>query len=151
MHPTEFVRRHSGFQGQFGIARTEITPPVGIYARNWGAAAQDIAESIHRPLTLTALLIRQSADTEPLILIDADLGWWRSLQLFHSFRQRILDQAGLQKCRFVFALTHSHATAPLMEPDAALPSTEPIGPWIETIVIKTIDLIRQAGETLFDG
>src|SRR5512134_158465 len=37
------------------IARCDITPPVGIYHRMWGAATHDRATGVHRPLTATAL------------------------------------------------------------------------------------------------
>src|SRR5690606_13777212 len=40
-----------------GISTGDITPPVGIYHRMWGAALHDRAEGIHRPLTATALLL----------------------------------------------------------------------------------------------
>jgi hypothetical protein len=42
--------RHASFHGRMGIARADITPPIGIFARNWGAAKHDVASSIHRPL-----------------------------------------------------------------------------------------------------
>ena len=29
-----------GFNGIIGVARRDITPPVGIYARQWGATLQ---------------------------------------------------------------------------------------------------------------
>src|SRR5690349_2880943 len=38
-----------------GIARGDITPPVGIYHRMWGAATHDKATGVHRPLLATAL------------------------------------------------------------------------------------------------
>src|SRR6266404_504948 len=38
-----------------GVARGEITPPVGIYHRMWGAAVHDRATGIHRPLMATLL------------------------------------------------------------------------------------------------
>ena len=38
-----------------GFARADITPPVGIYHRMWGAALHDRATGVHRPLTATAL------------------------------------------------------------------------------------------------
>ncbi|HAD58319.1 MAG TPA: alkaline ceramidase, partial [Planctomycetaceae bacterium] len=41
--------QHSASRGRFGIARADITPPVGVYSRCWGAAAHDTADSIHRP------------------------------------------------------------------------------------------------------
>ena len=69
---TELLEQHPGFKGRIGIARDDITPPVGIYSRNWGAAKQDTADSIHRQLTLTALTIASSSGGDPLVLIEAD-------------------------------------------------------------------------------
>src|SRR5438876_11509570 len=68
----------SGFRGLIGVAREDITPPVGIYARCWGAATHETAEGVHRPLTLTCVTFENDAGDGPLALIGADLGWWRS-------------------------------------------------------------------------
>src|SRR5205807_2878379 len=38
-----------------GVAGRDITPPVGIYHRMWGAAVHDRATGVHRPLTATLL------------------------------------------------------------------------------------------------
>src|SRR6516225_7107724 len=38
-----------------GVARGDITPPVGIYHRMWGAAVHDRATAVHRPLLATLL------------------------------------------------------------------------------------------------
>ena len=99
--------RHAAFRGKIGIASGDITPPVGIYSRNWGAAVHDVAESIHRPLTLTALTIAPLTGEPPLVLIDADLGWWRSPELFPRFQQRLLDEFSLDSSQLIFALTHT--------------------------------------------
>jgi len=53
--------RHASFYGQIGIARADITPPVGICARNWGASKHDVARTIHRPMTLTAMTLVPAA------------------------------------------------------------------------------------------
>ena len=85
--PSDFY--HASFHGKIGIARTDITPPVGIYGRNWGAAKHDVADSIHRPLTLTALTLNSLSGGTPLIFVDADLGWWQSdarSALYHTAR-----------------------------------------------------------------
>ena len=29
---------HSSFAGRIGLAKVDITPPIGIYSRSWGAA-----------------------------------------------------------------------------------------------------------------
>ena len=33
----------SSFHGLIGVSRVDVTPPVGIYARSWGAAKHDVA------------------------------------------------------------------------------------------------------------
>ena len=38
----------------FGAATRDVSPPVGIYARTWGAATHEAAEGIHRPFAATA-------------------------------------------------------------------------------------------------
>lgn len=134
-----------------GLGRQDITPPVGIYARNWGAAMHDAAASIHRPLSLTALTIAQSKDAEPLVLIDADLGWWKTLQVFHRVQARILEATGLKPPRLIFAVTHTHAGPPLMEADATLQGSELIEPWIERIIQAAIGAIRSARQTAVEA
>lgn len=141
--------RHSSFHGRFGIARADITPPVGIYNRNWGAAKHDTADSIHRPLTLTAITIAMSDGEDPLVLIDADLGWWRPIEVFRRFRDRLLKEMSINVSRFVFALTHTHAAAPLMDSDPTVKGGEMLGPWLESVSQATVATIRQAQRDTF--
>lgn len=126
------------------MARTDITPPVGIYARNWGAAQHDVAESIHRPLTLTALTLSREDNRSPLVLIDADLGWWRSRTLFQSLRARLLESLSLESSSLIFALTHTHAGVTLTQPDASLPGSELLEAYLEQLVPKAIEAVTQA-------
>ena len=44
-----------------GTARGDITPPVGIYHRMWGAAAHERATGIHRPLLADVLWLEPLA------------------------------------------------------------------------------------------
>src|SRR5512136_1606595 len=59
---------------RFGHARVDITPPVGIYHRMWGAARHDRATGVHRPLTADAMVFGP-VDAEGVALIrgQADL------------------------------------------------------------------------------
>src|SRR5580704_7831253 len=97
--------RHDSFHGWIGIARTDITPPIGVYARNWGAAKHDLAESIHRPLTLTALTLSTTVDGPVQVFVDADLGWWKSLLTAQRFLKRVQDALSLSPANLIFALT----------------------------------------------
>jgi hypothetical protein len=105
------------FVGRAGVARVDITPPVGIYCRNWGAAAHDVARGIHRPLSLTAVALASATGGPPLVLVDADLGWWASAAHEREFRGGILAALGLPAERLLFAVTHTHAAPPLSEPE----------------------------------
>ncbi len=142
--------QHASFQGQIGIARADITPPVGVYARNWGAAKHDVADSIHRPLTLTALAIAAAeTQSEPLVLVDADLGWWKTPGTFSEFHRRVVTALSLDPTRFIFALSHTHAGPPLMQPDPSLPGSDLLQAWMEELVETTIETIRQACASKF--
>src|SRR5438132_11888019 len=71
---------------RLGVARCDITPPVGIYHRMWGAATHERAAGIHRPLTATALVFRahdlpaSPATEQVVIAVDHCLLWAREME-----------------------------------------------------------------------
>lgn len=139
------IRKHSALKARIGLSQIDITPPVGIYARNWGAALHDVASAVHRPLKLTALTIQsQDDDSPPLVLIDADLGWWKTPQAFHRVQSALLAAAGAPATHVAFALSHTHAGPPLMEPDESLPGSHLIGPWMDRLIEGSQYAIRTA-------
>lgn len=141
---------HPSFRGRIGIERVDITPPVGIYARNWGAAKHDVADSIHRPLTLTAMVLSSTSDDRPLVLVDADLGWWKSPDTARKFRAMILNEFSLPEANLIVALSHTHSGPPLMEPDEDLPGSDLLKSWKSELEAKAVDAIRQAMESQFE-
>ncbi len=137
--------RHPAFRGLVGVARSDITPPSGIYARNWGAASHDAAEGVHRPLTLTALAIQARGDSDPLVLVDADAGWWRSIQLERRFRTRLLKALKLDPARLIVALTHTHAAVPLTDQaDPDWRGAELLAADLEQLHQAALDAVTQA-------
>ncbi len=142
---------HPSFHGSIGVARADITPPVGIYARNWGAAKHDTATTIHRPLTLTALTLAVDTDSEPLVLLDADLGWWKTPQTFQTFFDRLLETLELEPTRLLFALSHTHAGPPLMQPDESLSGSGLLREWMEQLFASSVQVVREAMRTAFEG
>ncbi len=143
--------RHDSFHGRIGIARTDITPPVGIYARNWGAAKHDVAQSIHRPLTLTAMAPAPLACGPWQVLIDTDLGWWKTLRTFHVFQAHLLDALSLEPANLLFALSHTHSAPPLMDADDSLPGGDLHRQWMKGLVESAVRSVRQAMDTPFTG
>ncbi|WP_339731801.1 alkaline ceramidase [uncultured Gimesia sp.] len=132
------------FQGQIGVATVDITPPVGIYARNWGAAKHDVADSIHRRLTLNALVLYAAGAEQPLIFLDADLGWWRSLITFNRFQSRLLEELEINESALIFGLSHTHASPPLTDPDPDLPASESLAEYLETVYQASVNAVRAA-------
>jgi hypothetical protein len=120
----------SAFTGFIGVAQADITPPPGIYARNWGASAYDTAEGVHRPLMLTCITFQSTLQEEPLILISADLGWWKNKDDEWLVRKGILEELSLDSSRLMFCLSHTHAGPSIYRDDAFKPGGELIEPYL---------------------
>lgn len=132
------------FTGIIGVAQEDITPPVGIYARSWGAALQDVAEGIHRPLKLTCVTFRKTEEDKPLVLMSADLGWWKSAADERELRTAILGAFQLPSSNLMFCLSHTHAGPALFSEDAAKPGGEYIIPYLKLIREKAISAVEQS-------
>ncbi len=113
--------KHSSFTGLIGVAQEDITPPAGIYARNWGASKYDVAEGIHRPMMLTCLTFQSSKQEKPLVLIAADLGWWKSSGDEWFLRQGILEALSLKPPELMLCLSHTHSGPGIYREDASKP------------------------------
>ncbi|HYE04973.1 MAG TPA: neutral/alkaline non-lysosomal ceramidase N-terminal domain-containing protein [Planctomycetota bacterium] len=100
---------HPAFAGDIGAAEADITPPPGIYARMWGAAAHDVAAGVHRPLMCSALVLRADGESSPLALIGVDLGWFESRDDERSVREGVLEALGVDETRVIVSLSHTHS------------------------------------------
>ncbi|SKA31329.1 hypothetical protein SAMN04488128_103455 [Chitinophaga eiseniae] len=132
------------YHGIIGIARKDITPPVGIFARNWGAATHDVAAGVHMPLTLTCITFQTAAATAPLVLISADLGWWKSAADERNLRHGILAALSLPEERLMFCLTHTHAGPSTFSEDAGKPGGQFIIPYLQQVQQVAVDAAREA-------
>ena len=127
-----------------GVARRDITPPVGIYARCWGAAKQDVAIGIHRPMTATVLAIRSSADEHPLLLAVIDATWWQIAEDERYVRHGVIDALGVDESRVIISLTHTHAGPSLNKADCDKPGGELVAPYLDALRQSLIDASREA-------
>ncbi len=105
---TELVVPEPGFAGSIGVARRVITPPLAVPVRSWGPATDDFATGIHRPMTLTAISFVEDGE-QPLVLVAADLGWFKSPEDEANVREGVLDAAGGDATRVLVNLSHTHA------------------------------------------
>lgn len=145
MENTGTAHSGSSFVGRIGVARADITPPAGIFSRTWGAAAHDVAESVHRPLTLSALTFSHD-DGPPLVLLEADASWWQSQDVWRIMRDGLLGTLQLHPASLIFAVSHTHAAPPLTRPEPDTPGGRQLSAWIERVMEAAIETAHQALE-----
>lgn len=143
----ELLEQHPGFEGRIGAHRCDITPPVGIYSRMWGSAQHDVAEGVHRDLTATALAFAPSGAGDPLVLVQLDLGWWRTAEDEQFLRSAVLEALELDEHRLVIALSHSHAGPSISREHGDRPGGEKVQQYMIRLREATIDVARRALES----
>jgi hypothetical protein len=137
----------SSFQGLIGVARVDVTPPVGIYARSWGAAEHDVAEGIHKPLYLTCITFAtREKPADPLVLIGLDLMTWRTKEDERSVRDAVLKHVG-DESRVMICLTHNHAAPSARRDDAGKPGGHLIEPYFKLLSESAERAYREAIES----
>ena len=125
---------------RFAIARADITPPVGMYHRMWGAATHDRSIGVHRPLNASVMMFAganggDSADqNQILVALDHCLMGREEIDLLLD---AIEDATSEKRSSVVITFSHTHA-AGLMLLDR---QTEPGGEMIP-------DYLNQLGATL---
>ncbi|GGH30276.1 hypothetical protein FAZ19_21400 [Sphingobacterium alkalisoli] len=135
------------WSGTFGYAEQVITPPLGIYSRNWGAAKFDVATDIHRPLLLQCVVFGEEERNQK-VLITADLGWWKNNEDEELLRGAILSHFGLSIDQLLFCLSHTHAGPSICSTDSDLPGGEYIKPYLEFLKNAAILSIERARANL---
>jgi len=133
-----------------GVARRDVTPPVGIRAKNWGPADWERAEGAHRPFELTALAVT-GGDGRARVLLAVDGTWWRRVADEIGVRGAILDGLGLDADQLMLSLSHTHAGAVLCAADAHLEGGELIPGYLETLAEQGIAAGREALDSARPG
>ncbi|MFD6165562.1 hypothetical protein ACFWFR_10260 [Oerskovia sp. NPDC060287] len=167
-----------GFHGLAGVARRDVTPPVGIRARNWGPADWNASQGSHRAMTLTAIALAQEAPgaspshrtpdgaarpvsgsvpdgaahpgrtDEPLVMITVDATWWRRVDDERGVRDAVLAGLGLPPERLLISLSHTHAGPVLCSHDVDLEGGELIPAYLEHLAAQAVDAGREAVASL---
>lgn len=127
-----------------GLSRGDVTPPVGIYHRMWGAAPHDRSTGVHRPLTATVLVFGPEdgpSEEQTLIALDHCLLFGReSARLLAA----IAERATVDPDRLLVAFSHTHAAGLMDETRADRPGGELIGPYLEDLAERLSSLILEA-------
>lgn len=89
-----------------GVARTDITPPVGIAHGGWGAQDHERAAGIDLPLWATALALED--DGAAAVVVDVDLVYiWEEDAA--QVRERVAELTGLRVSAIRLSYTHTHS------------------------------------------
>ena len=117
-----------------GVARRDVTPPVGIQSRSFGAALHETAEGVHRPFTATALALAElEGDGGPMLLLAVDIGWLEKDEMA-EFLDGVREPLGLDEGRLLIAFSHTHAGANLSSSMRDHPGGDKIRPYFEQLI-----------------
>ncbi|MBU6335298.1 MAG: hypothetical protein KGS47_12970 [Chloroflexi bacterium] len=131
---------------RIGVAVRDITPPAGIYARSWGAARHEQASGVHRPLTLSALVLLplEPGDGAGLVLVAADLGWFPLADDECALRAQLCAAAGVGAAQLLLNLSHTHSGPSLNTRCAERPGGALIAPYLAQLADIGADAIAAA-------
>jgi hypothetical protein len=127
------------------IARCDITPPVGIYHRMWGAAKHERATGVHRPLFATILWLEPTSDdkSQTLAIVALDHCLFDGSDVAR-FRAAIATAVSITTDQVLICVSHTHAAGLMSPTRASLPGGELIGPYLDNLAGKLPDLAASA-------
>lgn len=127
------------------IVRCDITPPIGIYHRMWGAALHDRATGVHRPLEATLLWLEPAAPAigEPQIILAMDHCILDAQEL-RNIRQLIREATKVEYENILVTLSHTHGAGWMSRTRSDLPGGELLGPYLDQLAVQMADLAREA-------
>lgn len=136
------------------MATDDITPPVGIYHRMWGAATHDRSEGVHRPLVATALyfgsVTGRSAPNEYQVLVAVDhclLG----VDEVDMILDRAANRSGLRRESITVTFSHTHAAGLLDLDRIDMPGGELIPAYLDRLADTIASLVTAAAASACDA
>jgi hypothetical protein len=117
-------------QFQAGVARSDITPPIGIAHGNWTAQAHERAEGIDLPLTCTALAA--SDGRVGIILAEWELLYSPDGAALAEARRRITELTGVPADHIRLSASHTHA-GPSLGPPWFEGGAEMVAPYLSSL------------------
>ncbi len=139
---------------RFAVAVGDITPPVGIYHRMWGAATHDRAEGVHRPLRATALVFQSRhapptpATRQVVIALDHCLLGAPEMERLVA---HVSQATGVEREALLVTFSHTHAAGLMSLDRVDLPGGDLIPEYLEQVARRVAELTAQALGNLTDA
>jgi hypothetical protein len=129
-----------------GFARVDITPPVGMYHRMWGAAIHDRSTGVHRPLTGTVLWLqpREKAKAGEAMLLIALDHCILERAVVDGIREATAHATGIPSSQVHVCLSHTHGAGFMARSRSDLPGGDMIGPYLDEMTKKVTRAAEQA-------
>ncbi|MEW5978987.1 MAG: neutral/alkaline non-lysosomal ceramidase N-terminal domain-containing protein [Acidobacteriota bacterium] len=128
-----------------GVARCDVTPPVGIAHGTWSAQVHERAEGIDLPLWCSALAV--SDGQREAIIAEWDLVYPPDGDWLTQTRKRITDLTGVPGHSIRISASHTHA-GPSIKPPWFAAGTEMIGPYVGSLTDRLAGACLQAHRNL---
>ncbi len=130
----------------FGNAQRDVTPPIGIFHRFWGAATHDVASGVHRPIRAMATAFAGYEDKQrlALVLVTIDHCLLRPDDM-EWLRDKVMQQSDVDaNCPLVFSWGHTHSGGHICRHRTEQPGGELIAPYLDVLAEKTAETVRDA-------
>ena len=130
---------------RFALAWADITPPVGIYHRMWGAAKHERATGVHRPLRATVAVFGAAGPSSPetrQILLALDhcvLGAVEHEQLI----THVAQASGQPKETILIVFSHTHSAGLMGLERASLPGGDLIPGYLRSVAERAAELVKE--------
>lgn len=131
-----------------GVRRCDITPPVGIYHRMWGAATHDRSTGIHRPLMATVLFLHEQGNSnsqQVVIAVDHCLLWTAEM---NALLDAISSSTGIARSQLMIFFSHTHGAGLMGLERRDLPGGDLIPPYLQSMAQKISALVNEARQDL---
>ena len=142
-YPTSRVR--------FGLGRSDITPPVGIYHRLWGAARHDRATGVHRNLTCEVIVFGALGDAPgaPPRHVRAVLDLPGLVYEQHEgLVTAIAEVTGAPREQIAISFSHTHSSGWFVPDRIPLPGGELIPGYLRDLEVNVRQAATQAMGTI---
>ncbi len=121
--------------------QVDITPPIGIYHRMWGAAKHDRAASVHRPLVGTMLwLVPRNDDRSQSSVIIALDHCILDFEDIAQIQASVAKSLSINAEQVIVCLSHTHAAGLMSRTRSRLPGGDRIGPYLDQLSVKLGEL-----------
>jgi len=131
---------------RFGIARRDITPPVGMYHRMWGAATHERSTGVHRPLEAAAMIfapLEAAGPGEELVLVALDHCLLRHREM-QALLAEVCARAGVAEGQLYVCFSHTHGAGLIDPAREKLPGGELIAGYLRQLTQRIVEAVTEA-------